>query len=306
MSKFRFCILVPTYNESLDIARTLDAALLVEWPNIDILVVDDSSTDNTIEIVRKYTDKGVRLIEMKQNRGVASARNVGIQSTEADVVIVLNADVILPPEFIMSVASHYDAGADFVVVESIVANLDSVYGRYVQACHTLNYRSNPVQGNYDWSEGWSCRREVALAVGGFPEEFPGASGEDAIFVMRLIGAGYRRVYDPTIEVSHFVPHTLRDFWKQRLGRGKGIAFRRFGYEKVEPKLFPMLRAWLGWFIWQFSIIIPFWRAVRLAKVSSIGVQDLIGMYYCLIIDSLGHQMGYWKGYRQFSQPKKVI
>ncbi len=301
MTEPTFCILIPAHNEAADIRRTLDAAIAVRYSHKEILVVDDQSNDATPEIVSEYAARGVKLIRMPANRGVAAARNIGLRATDADIVIILNADVILPPDIIERVLPLYQSGADFVVVESRAANREHLFARYVQACHDLAYKSNPVQGNYDWSEGWSCRREIALAVGGFPEEFPGASGEDAIFVNRLVEGGYRRVYDPAIVVTHFVPHTLNEFWKQRLGRGRGTAYRRFGYERVPPRLWPMLRAWTGALLWLSTIVLPLWQAARLARVSPRGWRDWPGMVWAIILDTAGHQLGYWRGYRQMAR-----
>jgi GT2 family glycosyltransferase len=298
MREARVAILIPTHNEAADIRPTLDACVAVRHPHKEIVVVDDQSTDATPEIVAGYAGQGVRLVRMPANRGVAAARNVGLQATEAGIVVILNADVMLPPDFIERLLPCYESGADFVVVEAVASNMNDLFARYVQACHDLAYKANPVQGNYDWSEGWSCRREIALAAGGFPEELPGASGEDAIFVQRLIERGYRRVYAPEIVVTHRVPHTLQDFWKQRLGRGRGIAYRRFGYEKVTPRLWPMLRAWAGTLLWLGTVVLPVWRAAQLARVSARGGRDWPGMVWAVVLDTLGHQIGYWRGYRK--------
>lgn len=295
-------ILIPTHNEAADIRPTLAACLAIDYANKEILVIDDKSTDNTVEIVAGYADQGVRLIQMPVNRGVAAARNVGLKDTDAAIVIILNADVILPTNIIQNILPYYEKGADFVVVESVAANTEDLFGRFVQASHDLAYKTNPVKGNYDWSEGWSCRREAALAVGGFPEEFPGASGEDAIFVQNLIQHGYKRAYAPDVVVAHFVPNTLGEFWKQRLGRGRGIAYRRFGYEHVKPELWPMIRSWLGLWLWLGCCILPLVKAWRLAMAGGKGWRDWPGMVWAVVLDSLGHQVGYWRAYRKIVDP----
>ncbi len=298
MTNPTFAILIPAHNEAADIRRTLDSALAVRPANRQIVVIDDASTDNTPQIVEGYADRGVRLVRMPANHGVAAARNEGLRATDAGVVVILNADVILPPDIIERLQPHYANGADFVVVDSRPQNMGSVFARYVESYHHIHYRANPAPGNYDWSEGWSCRRQAALAVGGFPEEFRGASGEDAIFVQRLLEYGGRRVYDPNIVVTHYVPDTLKEFWKQRLGRGRGIAYRRFGYEKVTPRLLPMLRAWAGALLWLGTIILPLSEAWRLAGASPKGWCDLPGMFAAVALNRLGHQLGYWLGYLQ--------
>jgi len=291
-------ILIPTHNEEADIRQTLEAAIAVRYPQKEILVVDDASTDKTTSIVSEYAARGVRLIVLPKNSGVAAARNIGLRHTQADIMIILNADVILPPDIIEKLLPTYERGADFVVVEAQAINMESVFARFVQAAHDRDYKSNPVQGNVDWSEGWSCRRAAALAVGGFTEELPGASGEDAIFVQRLIAQGYRRAYDSNVVVGHYVPSTFDGFWKQRRGRGRGAAYRRFGYEKIQPRLLPMLRSWLGMILWIGSVALPIREAIRLLRYSLRGWKDMPGMLCAVIIDAIGQQVGYWQGYRE--------
>ncbi len=298
MSDLHVAILIPTYNEAADIHGTLDAAVAVRGARKEIIVIDDASTDGTPDIALMYAARGVRLIRQPFNRGVAAARNVGLRATAADIVVILNADVLLPPDFIEQLAPHYRAGVDFVVVEARAINANDLYARYVQAYHEAHYAADPAEGKVDWSEGWSCRREIALAIGGFPEEFPGASGEDAIFVKRLVERGYRRVYDPDIVVTHYVPQTTRDFWKQRYGRGRGTAYRRFGYEKAPLHLWPMIRSWLGFVLWWATLVLPLREAARLTKVSPLGWRDFPGMVWALWLDWLGQQVGYWQSYRK--------
>lgn len=293
-------ILIPTHNEEADIRQTLEAAIAVRYPQKEILVIDDASTDTTTSIVSQYAERGVRLIALKQNRGVAAARNIGLRHTQANIAIILNADVILPPDIIEKLLPIYERGADFVVVEAQAINMESVFARFVQAAHDRDYKSNPVQGNVDWSEGWSCRRAAALAVGGFPEELPGASGEDAIFVQSLIAQVYRRAYDGSIVVRHYVPSTLKEFWKQRRGRGRGAAYRRFDYEKIKPRLLPMLKSWLGTILWLGSVALPIHETIRLLHYSPLGWKDMPGMCYAVIIDAIGQQVGYWQGYREIA------
>ena len=74
-----------------------------------------------------------------------------------------------------------------------------------------------------WTEGFSCRRAAALAVGGMPEgdPLPLMAGEDGWFGERLAAAGYRKAFDRSIVVDHVAPAGLGAFWRQQIGRGRG-------------------------------------------------------------------------------------
>ncbi|MBI3763885.1 MAG: glycosyltransferase family 2 protein [Chloroflexi bacterium] len=290
-------IIVPTYNEAEDIVPTLAAAAAVDYPAKEIVVVDDASTDATTQIVEDFARRAsapVRLVRRPRNRGVAAARNVGLREARGEIAIILNADVRLPSDFIRRILPHYEAGCDYLVVNSRVSNTDYLYPRYVHLMHLMQY-SDPE--NSEWSEGYSCRREAALAVGGFPEEFPGASGEDAVFGQRM-RARFRKGYDATIDAPHVVPATWRGFWSQRRGRGRGSAYLLFRFQKMPLSLPRMLRAWLGLFV-QIGVLYPLWGdGWRLVRLSPRGWRDWLPLGWARAVDMIAQQVGYTRGWME--------
>jgi glycosyltransferase involved in cell wall biosynthesis len=225
---------VPTRDEAADIAATLDAALALAHDDLEVLVVDDSR-DATPAIVARYPSPPVRLLRQSRGRGRAAARNEGILAAGGEIVVVLNADVRLPPDFVRRILPHYAAGADYVLVENRVANVERAAPRYLQALHEHDYPARPdVEAVMQWTEGFSCRRAAALAVGLVPEgsTVPLLAGEDGWFGDRLAAAGYRKAFDRGIVVTHVTPPDLRGFWRQRAGRGQGgpqILHERHGW-----------------------------------------------------------------------------
>lgn len=225
-------IVIPTYNEAADIAETLDALMASDEAPLEVIVVD-ASDDPTPEIVGRYPSPPVRLIRHARGGGRTAQRNEGIRAARGEIVVILNADVRLPPDFVRRILAHYAEGADYVLVESRVANLESATARYVQALHERDYPPGPdTEARMTWTEGFSCRREAALAVGLFPEAaVPMVAGEDGWFGDRLTAAGYRKVFDRTIVVTHVAPPHLGGFWRQRCDRGRGwpqVLSERYG------------------------------------------------------------------------------
>ncbi|MBI5348787.1 MAG: glycosyltransferase family 2 protein [Chloroflexi bacterium] len=92
-------IIIPTYNEADDIRQTLDSLVALDYEDKEIIVVD-ASQDNTPQIVRSYSTKQVTLIIQSRGKGRAAARNEGILAARGEIVIILNADVRLPSDFI--------------------------------------------------------------------------------------------------------------------------------------------------------------------------------------------------------------
>jgi GT2 family glycosyltransferase len=83
-------VVMPAYNSARYIAQALDSALEQDYPALEIVVVDDGSTDDTVNIVTRYGDK-VRLLSQK-NQGSAAARNLGIREARGKYIAFLDAD----------------------------------------------------------------------------------------------------------------------------------------------------------------------------------------------------------------------
>ncbi len=199
----KFSIIIPTYNEAGDIAATLEALLGLDYGDKEIIVVDDS-TDRTPEIVRRYADRGLRLIH-PGGGGRCEARNIGIREAVGEVVVVLNADVRLPVDFLQRLAYHYQHGADYVLVAARVANRQDLFGRYVDCVSDVFY-AQAARCNYDimeWTEGFSCRKEAALKAGLFPTGFPVpiCAGEDGFFGQGLRAIQAKKRIDLSLQVA---------------------------------------------------------------------------------------------------------
>ncbi|MFZ2038541.1 MAG: glycosyltransferase family 2 protein [Minisyncoccia bacterium] len=87
-------IIIPTYNAEKYIAETIDSILNQTHKNIEIIVVDDGSTDNTKEIIKDYIENKKIIYFRKNNGGPATARNIGIKSATGDYIALLDADDI--------------------------------------------------------------------------------------------------------------------------------------------------------------------------------------------------------------------
>lgn len=92
-------VVVPTYNEEEAIASDLEVILETmeasRW-DYEVIVVNDGSTDNTAEIVRGFADRGVKLLQHRENRGGGFSRNTGIKAATGDVVMVTDGDGTYP------------------------------------------------------------------------------------------------------------------------------------------------------------------------------------------------------------------
>jgi len=86
------CVVIPAHNSEFTLGRALDSVARQSLRPSEIIVVDDASTDRTVEVARSYARLPVRVIQLERNLGAAGARNHGIRATDASLIAFLDAD----------------------------------------------------------------------------------------------------------------------------------------------------------------------------------------------------------------------
>lgn len=108
-------ILIPCHNAAPFLRSTLDSAFAQTWPNCEVILVDDGSTDDSLSIARTYGTRGLQVIA-QPNRGASAARNAALRAAHGDFIQFLDADDLLAPEKItrqLTRAEHEPAGTVF-------------------------------------------------------------------------------------------------------------------------------------------------------------------------------------------------
>ena len=83
-------VIIPTYNTARYVQESIDSVLEQDYPNIQLIVIDDGSTDETVDIIRRYGERVVLLTQ--QNQGAAAARNAGLAAAEGGYIAFLDSD----------------------------------------------------------------------------------------------------------------------------------------------------------------------------------------------------------------------
>jgi glycosyltransferase involved in cell wall biosynthesis len=287
-------IVIPARNEEDDIRRTLDACAEIDYECKEITVVDDS-TDQTPEIVATYADRGVRLVHREQNRnGCCGARNLGMQLAQGEIVVLMNADNVPQSDFLRRLLPHYQRGADYVIIRSVVLNNDSVFGRLVSGTAAAWLEHNPPM---EWSEGFSCRRAAAEAVGYIPGDFPIPFCRDWRLGSALSQAGFTKVVDLEIEMKHIVPSTLVDFWRSQVWRGSMSAPAAFYFGRLS-RLAVILREVLkaARTVFRTTTVLPVLiQAVRYARYTPDHWRDVPGLFFAKVVQDWAQMVGSFKG-----------
>lgn len=227
----RFSIIIPTYNRCETLRQCLVAAVAQNYPNYELIVVSDASTDGTAEMVGREFPQIIYL-EQAKNGGPAGARNRGIAQSRSDILLFTDDDCQLPADFLSQIAAGYDqypqAGGVGGYLEAPDALLPhNPYARYEAYITHHHYRAGPTPylGGMECPAGgtnsMSYRRSVLEVVGHFDPSFPVPGGEDTDLKKRVVTAGYPILYLP-LKVVHLRPYTFRNFWQQYHTHGRGV------------------------------------------------------------------------------------
>jgi len=212
-------VIVPAYNEEVGIAAAVRSLLASDHPVLEVIVVDDGSTDATSSVVEGLTDDPrVRLIR-QANSGKAAALNRGIAAARHDVIVMVDGDTIFEPDTIRHlVAPLADPGVGAVAGNTKVGNRSGLLGRwqhieYVMGCN-LERRMYEALGCIMVVPGaiGAYRREALDQVGGLSTD---TLAEDTDLTIAVTRAGWRVAYESRARAWTEAPTTLRQLWRQR-------------------------------------------------------------------------------------------
>jgi poly-beta-1,6-N-acetyl-D-glucosamine synthase len=240
-------VIVAAYCEEAVIERTLAALLALDYPNREIIVVDDGSTDRTVEILRPYAADGrIRLLEKRHNEGKAMALNDAIPIARGDIVTIVDADIQPLPDTLRHLVGHFRHGRVAAVAGNPqVTNTSSLLAK-MQATEFASIvsvlrRAQRVWGRILTVSGAVCafRKSAMVDVGLFDPEM---ATEDIAMTWKLQRRFYDVRYEPRAVVAMQVPETLSGLYRQRKRWATGLA-------QVLRRNAPMLRDWRTRRLW---------------------------------------------------------
>jgi glycosyltransferase involved in cell wall biosynthesis len=220
-------VIVPAYNAAAFIAETLGSALAQTYRDIEVIVVDDGSTDNTIEIVKSIgsRDHRIRLLQQR-NGGVAAARNYAIDQSRGTLVAPLDADDLWRPDKLAKqVAAMRSSDPDVGMVYAWSASIDqngqvlARIGNYAR--HEGDIFPFLVFHNFIGNGSAPLiRRDAVLEAGGYDTTLSTRGGEceDLMLYLR-VAERYRVIHVPAILIGYRVRHSSLSSNVQRMRRG---------------------------------------------------------------------------------------
>jgi glycosyltransferase involved in cell wall biosynthesis len=204
----KISVVIPAYNGGAQLAECLDAVARLTTPPSEIIVVDDGSTDGSIQ---KAAERGIRVLGTSGRQGPAAARNIGAQAATGDIIFFLDADVCVHEDATERVAA---ALAD-PAIDAVIGSYDDdpssrdFLSQYKNLMHCFVHQNARSEASTFWSGCGAIRRDVFLAMSGFDASYKRPAIEDIELGYRLRHAGRRILLDRDLRVKHLKKWT---FW----------------------------------------------------------------------------------------------
>lgn len=231
VERIQFSIIIPTYHRRNHLRVCLKAITAVDCPRSDfeVIVVDDGSGDPPQDVVDSFGSLiSARLIVLPENRGPATARNVGALQARGTLLVFVDDDCVPDPAWLRELARQLDQQPR-VLVGGGVRN-GAPLNMPAEASHQLvgflgtYYNADPTNAEWFTSANIACHRETFLAMGGFGPSFPLAAAEDRDFCDRWREAGNRLALAPEAVVHHARSMSLTQFVRQHYTYGRGAQY----------------------------------------------------------------------------------
>ncbi len=242
-------IVVAAYNSQDTIGACIESLLDLDYPEKEIIVVDDGSTDKTAEIAKGYP---IKLVSQSK-KGASAARNRGLENSNHDIVAYTDSDAEVTRDWLKKLVANFSEDEIGAVTGRTVFAVDKHCTSYIRSLD-IDERNARRGKCTALANGPNCafRKDLLKKVGGFDPSWYHA--EDTEVSYRILKEGYKIVYEPEAVVHHTPENDWRDFLRKRYRDAKAFtrmlwfhtsrAFFRDDFVtpnmKVQPFLFALI------------------------------------------------------------------
>lgn len=318
-------LIVPAYNEGPVIEAAIRSLLKLDYPNYEVLIVDDGSTDDTYEkalaVARQSSIISVRVIS-KRNGGKADALNTGITSAKGEFVLNMDGDTKLSRNTLRACIRHFDDPRIGAVAGNVkVLNRENIWTRvqaleYVEGL-AMARKAQSFMRSVNIIPGplGMFRKSVLQQVGGYDHD---TFAEDCDLTLKMLMRGWHIAYEPTAIAWVETPSGLLDLLKQRYRWTRGIlqAMRKHSSALWQPRK-AGINFYILWYMLFEGIIWPISTVAGSVFFAYVGLRygivlfifywwlqltmlDVIAATYCVVVEEEDPALiGYAVAFRLF-------
>ena len=258
-------VLIPCFNEADNLNTSIPHLLNMDYPNYDLIFINDGSRDNTLQIIRDWALQAEKIVVLTQeNGGKASAMNLGLRYARGKYIVGIDGDSILDYNALayMVQTLERDETLGGLTGNPRVRNRSTVLGRLQVAEFSsiigLIKRSQSVLGTLFTMSGviMCLRRDMLRELGGWSENM---MTEDIDITWKAQTAGYNIAYEPRALCWVLMPETVHGLYKQRLRWAQGGAEVMLKYFKAmwhwrNFRLWPLYFEYLMTLVWAYALL----------------------------------------------------
>jgi GT2 family glycosyltransferase len=252
-------IVIPTHNRKEDVLALLMSLDKQTGVDFEVLVVDDASTDGTLELIRSEFPC-IRVLRLEENVGPAVARNEGIKASSGEVVVGLDSDTeLLEHNMLCRINELFKSDQDIQFAAFRLINAFSMKDDALRWWHPRaieKYADQRFISDYFSGTGYAARKEVFDKAGLFPDDLFMHLEENELAI-KVIRAGFNITYIPEIRVCHKASETSRNM---------KIEF----YYKRRNQVWVACRYWPWWFLAVYimpRLAVTLFRSILAGRVS---------------------------------------
>ncbi|MFP7483461.1 glycosyltransferase family 2 protein [Priestia filamentosa] len=208
-----FSIVIPIYNKESYISRTLTSVLNQTFSDFEVIIVDDGSTDNSIQVVKRFNDERVKIVS-QENKGVSSARNLGVEHAQNSYIAFIDADDIWEPKFLEAINKlilSYPSASAYYTNYKVGKKRVEIN----KTNHSIEWDTYLIKDYFQFALDYkailtSCiviKKDVFINLGGFCTEYK--RGED-LYLWTQIALKYQVAYTSYTGAFYYrdVPNSL--------------------------------------------------------------------------------------------------
>lgn len=289
--KYFFSIICASKNEQGDINSLLDSFLNLNYPNKELIIVDDS-TDDTKKVIKSYIKKSNKIFLINgENNGCCNARNLGISKSRGDVIIFMTADSFFNDyDFLNKISKYYDSGYDAVMTGSQISNIDNIWSNYINSIY-----QNKIFTQNSFSplttQGYSVRKKAAIEVG-LIDRLDSSFNicRDWTLIKKMDLAGYKKIFDKDIICHHKHPDNFIEFYLTHFTRGAiSLGYNKF--MRGKNGFFIFLFSILKFLRYLFSILIIYPFLKRIFSISRYSKYSLFSLIWVDLVKNISFTYG---------------
>lgn len=200
-------VIIPTYNGSATIGMCLEAAFSSRYHSFEIVVVDDCSEDNSVEIVKRFP---CRLIRLDSHAGASRARNVGAQNSNGEFLFFIDSDCLLQENtlaVVNALIENHDMNKTVIGGTYTPLPFDNTFFSSFQSVFVHQFETKKREPDYLATHALVIQAPAFRNSGGFAEDFLPIL-EDVEFSHRLRNSGFSLMMEPQILVRHIFNYTF--------------------------------------------------------------------------------------------------